>query len=182
MVALYRYHKLKEILSLPLNPLASLQLLGLGVMGALVLLIANYLFEEQFPSYKSFRLVMMQLVGSASVPVALYLAFISSIGEELLFRAAVQPAVGLLGTALLFGLLHLGPQGIISMWTIWAVISGLILGWLFESTGNLWPCLICHFIVNAVSILRLRFQYQNFMEASAKQPGKKAYSGTAHDD
>ncbi len=173
MVSLYRHHSLKTILTLPQEPMALSQILGLGVLGAAVLLIANYLFEEQFPSYKVFRHILMQMIGSATVPVALYLAFISALGEELLFRAALQPVLGLVGTALLFGLLHLGPQGVVSIWTLWAIISGLMMGWIFDATGNLWPALICHFLVNAVSMLTLRVQYRRFLEAHAKQQANK---------
>jgi membrane protease YdiL (CAAX protease family) len=174
MVSLYRHHSLKNILSLPAETTALVSLLGLGLLGAAVLLIANYLFEQQFPSFKVFRHVLMQMIGGATVPVALYLAFISAIGEELLFRAAVQPALGLVGTSLLFGLLHLGPQGLISIWTLWAIISGLMMGWMFESTGNLWPSLICHFLVNGVSLLTLRLQYQRLMAADSQQKANKA--------
>ncbi|WP_141735302.1 CPBP family intramembrane glutamic endopeptidase [Oligoflexus tunisiensis] len=174
MVSLYRHHSLKNILTLPAEMPALATLLGLGMLGAAVLLIANYLFEEQFPSFKIFRHVLMQMIGSATVPVALYLAFISAIGEELLFRAAVQPVLGLVGTALLFGLLHLGPQGLISIWTLWAIISGLMLGWLFEATGNLWPPLLCHFLVNAISMLTLRVQYRRFLATHSKQKANKA--------
>ncbi len=174
MVSLYRHHSLKKILTLPAEMPALATLLGLGFLGAAVLLIANYLFEEQFPSFKIFRHVLMQMIGSATVPVALYLAFISAIGEELLFRAAVQPVLGLIGTSLLFGLLHLGPQGLISVWTLWAIISGLMLGWMFDSTGNLWPSLICHFMVNAVSMLTLRIQYRRFLATHSKQKANKA--------
>ncbi len=173
MVSLYRHHSLKTILSLPTEGLALAQILGLGLLGAAVLLIANYLFEEHFPSYKIFRHVLMQMMGNATVPVALYLAFISALGEELLFRAAVQPVLGLVGTALLFGLLHLGPQGLVSIWTLWAIISGLMMGWLFESTGNLWPSLICHFLVNAFSMLMLRAQYRRFLATSEQQKANK---------
>jgi membrane protease YdiL (CAAX protease family) len=173
-VSLYRHHSLKNILTLPSEMPGLATLLGLGILGAAVLLIANYLFEEQFPSFKIFRHVLMQMIGSATVPVALYLAFISAIGEELLFRAAVQPVLGLVGTSLLFGLLHLGPQGLISIWTLWAIISGLMLGWLFDATGNLWPPLLCHFLVNAISMLTLRVQYRRFLATHSKQKANKA--------
>lgn len=173
MVSLYRHHSLKAILKIPAETPALLSLIGLGVLGAAVLLIANYLFEEHFPSYKIFRTVLMQMIGNATIPVALYLAFISALGEELLFRAAVQPVLGLVGTALLFGLLHLGPQGLVSIWTLWAIVSGLMMGWIFESTGSLWPALICHFLVNAISMLTLRVQYRRFLATHQQQKASK---------
>lgn len=162
LVCFYMHRNLIQLFSVSAEPNRGFQLLALGLMGAAVLLIASYLFEEQFPSYRAFRHVLMRMVGPASVPVAVYLAFISALGEELLFRGALQPVLGLWGTAFLFGLLHLGPQGVISIWTIWAVLSGLLLGWIFDATGSLWPVLICHFLVNVTSLLRLRLQYKRY--------------------
>lgn len=169
LVCFYMHRNLIQLFSLPAELNRSLVLLALGLMGALVLLIASYLFEDQFPSYRAFRQVLMRMVGPASIPVAIYLAFISALGEELLFRGALQPVLGLWGTALLFGLLHLGPQGAVSIWTLWAVLSGVLLGWMFESTGSLWPVLICHFLVNVTSLLRLRYQYQRFRASHSEK-------------
>ena len=183
LIANYNHHSLKIILSIPADPLAASKLFGLGLMGALVLLIANFLFESQFPSYHAFRKVLMQMVGQATVPMALYLAIISAIGEELLFRAGIQPGLGLVATALIFGLLHIGPQGLLSIWMLWAVMSGLLMGWMFAATGSLWPSLICHFLVNGLSMLRLRIQFQEHQASLAKlQAGKKAYSSSSQDD
>lgn len=178
LVCFYEHNNLISGFSIPADWRAALNLLAIGLMGSGVLLILNYLFEEQFASYKAFRHVLMQMVGAASVPSALYLAFISAVGEELLFRGAIQPVLGLVGTAFLFGLLHLGPQGLISIWTVWAVLSGLLLGWMFDTTQSFWPPLICHFLVNSVSMLRLRLQYRRFLKAHAKhEAGKKLLSG-----
>jgi membrane protease YdiL (CAAX protease family) len=49
-----------------------------------------------------------------------------------------------------------------------------MLGWMFDSTGNLWPSLICHFLVNAVSMLTLRIQYRRFLATHSKQKANKA--------
>ncbi len=170
MMCYYLHHNLIQLFAVPAELNRTLILLALGVMGAGVLLILNTLLESQFPSYQAFRGVLMRMVGAASMPVAVYLAFISALGEELLFRGAIQPSLGLLGTALLFGLLHLGPQGLVSIWTLWAIVSGLMLGWIFQSTGSLLPVLICHFLVNVTSLLRLRRQYKIFRAAKGENP------------
>ncbi len=174
LICTYRHKSFAKILAIPSDPKEALTLLALGVMGALVLLIANFLFEEQFPTYKAFRHVLMRMVGAATLPAALYLAAISAIGEEALFRGAIQPVLGIVGSALLFGLLHLGPQGFVSIWTLWAVLSGLLFSWLFDETGSLWPSLICHFLVNAASMIRLRIQYRKFLVTQAQDESKKA--------
>ncbi len=179
LVAHYQHKIFMAALTIPADWHLSLRLLGIAVMGAAVLLIFNYIFEEQFPSFKAFRYILMQMVGAASIPASIYLAALSALGEELLFRGAIQPELGLIGTALLFGLLHLGPQGIVSIWTLWAVLSGLMFGWIFQQTGSLLPVILCHIIVNTISMLRLRVQYRRFLEAAAKhEAAKKILSGS----
>ncbi len=179
LVAHFQHKILISAFTLPSDWHLAGRLLSIGLMGAAVLLIFNYIFEEQFPSFKAFRHILMQMVGAASIPSALYLATLSALGEELLFRGAIQPELGLIGTALLFGLLHLGPQGLVSIWTLWAILSGLMFGWIFDATQSLIPVVLCHIIVNTVSMLRLRIQYRRFLAAAAKhEAAKKILSGS----
>jgi membrane protease YdiL (CAAX protease family) len=137
-------------------------LIAIGLLTAGVLLSIGYFFEDFFPSYRYFRAVMMQTLGRVSLPSALYLSMISSIGEEIFFRGGLQPFAGLALTSILFGLMHIGPDGRGSAWSIWAAIAGVLLGWSFEETGSLLPAFIGHFTVNAYGILRLRREYQRF--------------------
>ena len=76
--------------------------------------------------------------------------------EELLFRGLILPglearhgtAVGLVGSALLFGAIHFDWPGFGS-----AAVAGLVLGAIRIRTGSLWPCLVAHAGVNAVPLL-----------------------------
>ena len=137
------------------------QILSIGVLAAGVLLISSYYFELYFKGYKELRRHVMKMLGPTSAPLAVYLALASAIGEEILFRGAIQPAAGLLATSILFGLLHLGPDGRISTWSIWAFLSGLLLGWTYIVTSSLWPAILAHFTVNVFSIFRLRKKFRN---------------------
>lgn len=179
LVAHFQHNVLISSMSLPTDWHAALRLLVISLLGAAVLLIFNYVFEEQFPSFKAFRHILMQMVGAASIPTSLYLAVVSAFGEELLFRAGIQPELGLIGTALLFGLLHLGPQGLVSIWTLWAIITGLMFGWMYQQTQSLLPVILCHILVNAISMLRLRIQYKRFLKAAEEhEAAKKILSGS----
>ncbi|RYZ55073.1 MAG: CPBP family intramembrane metalloprotease [Proteobacteria bacterium] len=179
LVAHFQHKLLISAFTIPSDWHLALRLVAIALMGAAVLLIFNYFFEEQFPSFKAFRHILMQMVGAASVPTSIYLAVVSALGEELLFRGAIQPELGLIGTACLFGLLHLGPQGLLSIWTLWAVLSGLMFGWMFQQTGSLLPVILCHIIVNTISMLRLRVQYRRFLKAAQKhEAAKKILSGS----
>ena len=137
---------------------------GIGVVAAAFLLVLSYNFENWFASFRQLKVSITRLLGPCSVPMALYLALISSIGEEVLFRGAIQPLAGIFFTSVLFGLIHLGQDGKISSWSLWAVIAGFVLGMIYDWTGRLWPPIIAHFLVNAISILNLRRAYGRLMD------------------
>src|SRR5690606_2359125 len=144
------------------EPYEIFRLGAIGVLGASLLLVLSYFFEDWFPSFRDLKSVIMRFLGPVSIPMALYLAVVTSVGEELLFRGAIQPFAGLVLTSVLFGLLHMGQDGLVSAWSVWAFIAGLLLGWMYEETHSLWPPILAHFGVNAVSILNLRRSYRGY--------------------
>lgn len=133
-----------------------------GLIAAGVLLVLSYFFEDWFESFRELKSIIMQVLGKVSVPMAIYLSLVTSIGEELMFRGAIQPFAGIFLTSVLFGMLHMGHKGLISAWSIWAFIAGYLLGWMYEETTSMWPPIIAHFGVNMVSILNLRRAYNGY--------------------
>lgn len=161
-VVMFGHKRLGIAMGWPADPRDGLRLVMIGALGAGILLVLSYFFEDWFPSFRDLKAVMMRFLGPVSVPMALYLAVITAFGEELLFRGAIQPFAGLILTSVLFGLLHMGQDGFLSAWSVWALIAGLLLGWMYEETSSLWPPIVAHFIVNAASILSLRRAYRNW--------------------
>lgn len=86
----------------------------------------------------------------------LVLSGLSSLGEELLFRGLLTPALGVVLSASLFGLAHQidGPSRWV--WVGWAVVIGFGLGAIFVATGSLVGPLLAHAIMNAVNLSYLR--------------------------
>lgn len=76
-----------------------------------------------------------------SLPGILTLGLAAGIGEETLFRGALQPRFGLLVTSLLFALLH--SQYGITLSTLAVFIVGMILG-LVRNRYNTTTCVIAH--------------------------------------
>jgi membrane protease YdiL (CAAX protease family) len=144
-------------------------LIGIGLLSAGVLICLNYFFEEFLPSYRAFRASVMHTLGRVSWPSAIYLALISAVAEEIMFRGGIQPFAGVIITSVLFGLMHLGPDGRLSSWSVWAMIAGLLLGWTYDCTKSLWPAMIAHFCVNVFGLLRLRMDYKKFLQAHQKR-------------
>jgi membrane protease YdiL (CAAX protease family) len=173
----FAHHALERSLAVPKDPLELTRLVSIGALGALLLLVLSYFFEDWFPSFRELKAVIMRFLGPCTVPMALYLAVITAFGEELLFRGALQPFAGLFLTSVLFGLLHMGRDGLVSAWSLWALIAGLLLGWMYAETGSLWPPIVAHFGVNAVSILNLRRAYRGWVGHLKDQAGNRTDRG-----
>lgn len=79
-----------------------------------------------------------------------------AVAEELLFRGAIQHWLGVIGTSLLFTLIHFR---YLKQWILVTVLFGVgsLLGGLTESTGSLVPAVVAHFTVDFVLGLWIRF-------------------------
>lgn len=91
------------------------------------------------------------LFGEFSGPAAAFtLGFTAAVGEELVFRGALQPRFGLLLPALLFTVLH--SQYGFSPATLLILMIALVLGVLRQRT-NLTVCILTHFGYNFVTVM-----------------------------
>jgi len=93
-----------------------------------------------------------ELVGPITWTTALLLALVSGFAEELLFRGALWPHLGLIGTTLLFGLIHVLPRRSLWLYPVFATLAGLFLGLVREGTGSVWPPIVAHVTVNALNL------------------------------
>jgi len=157
------------LISIPSNQQDVTKLVSISILGLGVLLIGSYLFKNWFESYRTLRKSMMTFLGEVTWLQSIYLAAISSIGEEFLFRGAILPSAGIYVTSILFGLLHIGPRGNLSTWSLWAVLSGLLLGLIVQSTGSILPAIFIHFGVNAVGFLTIRKDWLKLSEVEQKK-------------
>ncbi len=86
------------------------------------------------------------LLGDYDSLVAVFLlSVLSSVSEEVLFRGALQPVLGIVPTAILFGATHL--QYAISPATLIILIIGIVLGILRRQFGT-WTAILAHFGYN----------------------------------
>ena len=81
------------------------------------------------------------------------LALFSGVGEEAFFRGAVQQEFGLAVASVAFGLAHIGPDRRFLLWTVWAVLAGVVFGVLFGVTGGLLAPVAAHAAHNAATLL-----------------------------
>jgi membrane protease YdiL (CAAX protease family) len=93
------------------------------------------------------------LVDGARVWDLIVVSVMSGVGEEALFRGALQPVLGMWVTSLLFGVLHVGPDRRYLVWTAWAVGAGFLFGALYEWTGGILAPMTAHVLHNAATLL-----------------------------
>ncbi|HJO22090.1 MAG: CPBP family intramembrane metalloprotease [Myxococcota bacterium] len=132
--------------------------LALGlVVGVLVVAISAALARTVWGAALSRALG--QLLGILSWRDCLVLAVLSGVSEEAFFRGALQPQLGLVATSALFGLAHLVPRRELAPWCLFSFAAGLLLGLLFERTGNLLAPSVAHIVVNAVNLRLLSVKW-----------------------
>lgn len=130
-------------------------LLGLAI--GLALVWATRVVTARFDWARGLHSGFRDLLGPLTTRDIVILAAASSIGEELLFRGALQPWIGVWPQALLFAVLHVAPgKRFVAFlpWTVSALIVGVGLGYVAEATGNLGAPIVAHFTIN---LLNLRY-------------------------
>jgi membrane protease YdiL (CAAX protease family) len=91
---------------------------------------------------------------------AILLALASGTAEEMLFRGALQPAVGLFWASMIFGACHFLPRKELVLWSVYAVLMGFAFGWLYEWTGQLVAPIVAHTLVNGINLPRLARRFE----------------------
>jgi membrane protease YdiL (CAAX protease family) len=136
----------------------SARFLGIAVLAVLAFLSLDYvtalLWHRIWPSnYESIMGTSQQLFARFATPLgALILALAAGIGEETLFRGALQPVFRVPLTALVFTLGHV--QYGLSPATAEVLLIGLALGWL-RDRSNTTTCMAVHVAYNFLDLLIL---------------------------
>jgi membrane protease YdiL (CAAX protease family) len=113
------------------------------IMGAVVML----LFPDSLAEVESFNQGLLLAFGSPLGAIALGL--LSGIGEEILYRGALQPAFGLIATSLVFALHH---SQYVNPGLIVIFVIGLLLGLIRKWWGTT-PAILVHALYNTVLLL-----------------------------
>lgn len=98
--------------------------------------------------HEDLRPMARALGEGAILPVALA----SSVGEEVLFRGALTPWLGVIASSILFGLLHQMRGRSRLSWILFATAVGLMFGALFRTTGSLAGPILAHAVINAANL------------------------------
>lgn len=120
--------------------------LGLLTVGLSRLLVARLAWARSL--YLWFR----EVLGPLTIGQVAALALLSSVGEELLFRGAMQPALGLWPTTLIFAVLHFPSRLQLWPWTVMAALLGLLFGLLTLWSGNVAGATLAHLVINLLNL------------------------------
>lgn len=129
---------------------------ALGLAFALGVILTTRVAVARFGWARRLHGELRPVARDLSLGQILLLAALSSLGEELLFRGFLVPLLGVLLSAVVFGLAHQirGPSRWV--WAGWAMGVGVGLGAIFAATGSLVGPLLSHAVVNAVNLSYLR--------------------------
>lgn len=129
--------------------------LGAGLAAGLVALAISEGLTRWTALGKALSDLLAESIGPLDRANAWLLALASGLAEEMFFRGALQPKVGIVGASILFGAAHFLPRRELALWSVYAIGIGLGLGALYEWTGQLVAPVAAHVLVNGVNLPRL---------------------------
>jgi hypothetical protein len=124
----------------------------LGVIFGLGIVFISRLCVHRFDWARRLHRDFRGLLGALSARDVLVLAVASSVGEELLFRGALLPWLGLWPSTIIFALLHIGPGARFLPWTASAFVVGLLFGLGFQYLGDLGGPIVAHLTINYLNL------------------------------
>jgi membrane protease YdiL (CAAX protease family) len=138
------------------------QLLGGLFFGSLAALLAVVLISgKKFKNVRSFFENLMHELNPSFAEIVFY-SICAGVGEEVLFRAGIQPLIGIWPAAILFVFLHgyLHPYNLnLTIYGLFLVVICSGFGYLFKFFG-LTSCIIAHFIYDVAMFSVLKYSYR----------------------
>jgi len=129
--------------------------LGAGVAAGLLAVAISEGLTRWTKLGRALSDLLAETIGPLGRADAWLLALASGLAEEMFFRGAVQPKLGIVWASLLFGAAHFMPRRELVLWSGYAALMGLGLGWLYDRTGQLAAPIAAHVVVNAINLPRL---------------------------
>jgi uncharacterized protein len=126
---------------------------GLALAGVVIAL--SRFAEQRFDWARRLEAELAAVLAGLTTRDAVVLAATSALAEEALFRGAMVPTLGILGSSLLFGLAHFPTRRGLAPWPLFALGLGLVLGLMYVRLGDLLGPVVAHFTINVVNLRRL---------------------------
>lgn len=154
VIFLFQWRNPVTVFKLPDNPNFLWWGLGLAALAFLVdFLLSRFISESSMDDGG----INEMLFKNRPVWHILLIAAVVAVCEELLFRGAVQYSLGPYWTSIVFALIHVR---YLRHWipTGWVFASSYGLGYIYIASGTLWAPILCHFLIDLISGLVIRFR------------------------
>lgn len=129
------------------------------------------LWLSPLPVFRRMRQFLMEQLAPAMSQCQAWelivIAISAGVGEEVLFRGVLQPRIGWIASAVLFGLLH----SVSPTYIIVTLIMGAALAWIQILGGNLWAPIIAHSVYDYWMFLVLIRAHRKELQQSIAIPG-----------
>ena len=148
-----------------------------GTVAAAALLAGAWWLERHLASFRyASRLLERSLMHlRLRLPTVFAAAALSSLAEEIFFRGALMPYLGLWGQALVFAAMHPAPKRAWS-YPAYTFVAGVVFGALTLYSHSLWPAILAHFLVNTHGFYEMwcRQQQQSLRQAPQEAAAQEA--------
>ena len=137
--------------------------IAVGLAVAVGFMVINYVLLRCGPDVLPLRLIrtlyrttLRPLFADVRLSDVVVISIAAGVGEELFFRGALQPEIGLVPASIVFGLLHMGGRGTF-VFGCWVAVMGLALGMLANISEGLVAPIVAHSAYDAAAIGYLRW-------------------------
>lgn len=135
-------------------------MIGVGGGVAIAIVVVDLILDRMLPkSWLDDGGINERVFKNLSLVELTLLCFVIAVAEELLFRAVLQTAFGLIIASTIFALIHFRylkkPVLFINVW-----IVSFLLGVLFHWTGNIGVTIVAHFLIDFLLGLTIRQRYK----------------------
>lgn len=137
------------------EPLRTAAGFALAIVFALAVVAFSGFGSRRFAWVRALEGEFRRVLGPMTDSEAFLAAVLSGCAEELLFRGALQPLLGLPIASVLFGLVHVGPGRRFVPWTIFATVAGFAFGSLVHFGFGLLPAMLSHGLINFLNLRRI---------------------------
>ena len=138
--------------------------LALGALAGAGAALAAWVLHDRVPAFRRIARMLCAVLDMDALryPHAVLFGLIAGIPEEILFRGALQPTLGIVPASILFGALH----ALTPAYFIYATLAGMLLGGLADWRDGLWAPIAAHVVIDTVTFVLLIRRWRAEFEIS----------------
>lgn len=128
---------------------AAYSVIGLATIIALMFVLSILLSYINYADNEK----VFEKLGEVPLWILPFAVIIAPFTEEVFFRGALVPRIGVIGSSVLFGALHVFYGSVMEV--VGTILVGIVLAFVFKRTGSVVPSIFIHFVFNLLTILAM---------------------------